>query len=235
MLIAVGSCSKPSTTVSSGVSLPCGDQAGDLADRLRRAPEVVEDDEALHRRALDEQIAERARSRRGVGRVVAGDQAAERDAGADVEPREDRVHEVAADILEVDVDAVGRRRGELGGPVVGAVVDGRVEAKLVGEQRALLGSAGDPDDACAVGLGELAGDRADRARRGRDDDRLARLWLADVADPDPRGEPGHPERAQVGARRDALGDVDRHEKRIASEATAYSCQPRRPCTVCPTA
>ena len=85
-------------------------------------------------------------------------------------------------------------------PVVGLVVDGGVEAELLGQQRALLGAAGDPDDARAVDLGELAGDRADRAGRGRDDDRLARLRLADVADPDPRGEPGHAERAQVGAR-----------------------------------
>ena len=74
------------------------------------------------------------------------------------------------------------------------------------------GAAGDPDDARAVDLGELAGDRADRAGRGRDDDRLARLRLADVADPDPRGEPGHPERAQVGTRRDALGDIDRQQR-----------------------
>ena len=74
------------------------------------------------------------------------------------------------------------------------------------------GAAGDPDDARAVGLGELAGDRTDRAGRGRDDDRLARLRLADVADPDPRGEPGHPERAQIGTRRDALGDVDRQQR-----------------------
>ena len=164
------------------------------------------------RRALDEQIRERARSRRRIGLVVAGDQAAQRHARTDVEAREDRVHDVAADVLEVDVDAVGGRRGELGGPVVGAVVDGRVETELFGQQRALLGSAGDPDDACAVGLGELARDRADRARRGRDDDRLARLGLADVADPDPRGEPGRSECAQVGARRDALRDVDRHQR-----------------------
>ena len=127
---------------------------------------------------------ERARSGRRVGRVVAGDQAAQRDARADVEAREDRVHDVAASVFEVDVDAVGCRRGELGGPVFGAVVDGRVEAEPVGQQRALLGATGDPDDARAIGLGQLAGDRADRAGRGRDDDCLARLRLADVADPD---------------------------------------------------
>ena len=98
-------------------------------------------------------------------------------------------------------------------PVVGLVVDGRVEAELLGQQRALLRPAGDTDDARPIGLGELAGDRADRARRGRDDDRLARLRLADIADPDPGGQPGHPERAHVGARRYAFGDLDGHQRR----------------------
>ena len=88
----------------------------------------------------------------------------------------------------------------------------RVEAEPVRQQCALLGTAGDPDDARAISLGELAGDRADGAGRGRDDDRLPRLRLADVADPDPCGEPGHPERAEVGAPRDALGDVDRQQR-----------------------
>jgi len=36
--------------------------------------------------------------------------------------------------------------------------------------------------------GVLAGNRADRAGRDRDDDRLARLRLADVGDPDPGGQ-----------------------------------------------
>ena len=36
--------------------------------------------------------------------------------------------------------------------------------------------------------------------------------FADLADPDPGGQPGHPERAHVGARRDTLGDVDRQQR-----------------------
>lgn len=51
---------------------------------------------------------------------------------------------------------------QLSRPVGGAVVHRRVKAPLVGEKRALLGAAGDPYDACAVGLGQLAGNRADR-------------------------------------------------------------------------
>src|SRR6201997_301209 len=39
-----------------------GDQAGDLANRLGRTAEVVEDNEALQCRTLDQQVCERARS-----------------------------------------------------------------------------------------------------------------------------------------------------------------------------
>jgi hypothetical protein len=46
--------------------------------------------------------------------------------------------------FEVDVDAAARCGGELGGPVVGLIVDGRVKAELVGQQRTLLGAAAIP-------------------------------------------------------------------------------------------
>ena len=47
MLIALGSCSKPSTTVSSGLRLPSSDPLRQLRRDLRQLAEVVEDDEAL--------------------------------------------------------------------------------------------------------------------------------------------------------------------------------------------
>ena len=122
----------------------------------------------------------------------------------EVEAVEDRVHDLAADVLEVDVDAVRGGGLELRAPVLGTVVDGRVEAELLGEDRALLGPAGDADDAGAVALGELPGDRADRAGGGRDDDGLTLLGLADFLHPDPGREPGHAERAEVEAGGDPL-------------------------------
>ena len=51
MLMAVGSCSKPSTTVSSGLQPAVGHAGPPIsADRLGRAVEVVEHDEALEQR-----------------------------------------------------------------------------------------------------------------------------------------------------------------------------------------
>ena len=44
----------------------------------------------------------------------------------------DRVGDRAADVVEVDVDAVGRGRRELAREVAGLVVEGRVEAELAG-------------------------------------------------------------------------------------------------------
>ncbi|OBK21377.1 hypothetical protein A5634_10150 [Mycobacterium asiaticum] len=58
---------------------------------------------------------------------------------------------MAADILKIDVDAVGRRGDQLGVPVVGLVVDRRIEAELLGEQGTLVRSTGDPDDPRAFG------------------------------------------------------------------------------------
>ena len=106
------------------------------------------------------------------------------------------VHDVAADVFEVDVDAVRGGFRKLGGPVVGAVVDGRVEAEPLGHQRTLLGPAGDPDDARTRGLSKLTRDRADRPGRRRDHDRLPRLRPADVAHPDPGEEPWYIDRRQ---------------------------------------
>jgi hypothetical protein len=118
--------------------------------------------------------------------VVAGDQPAKGDPGVEVEAGEDRIHDLAADILKVDVDAVRGGGLELLAPVLGAVVDGRVEAELLGEDRTLLRAAGDADDAGAIALGELAGNRADRAGGRRDDDRLTLLRLADFPSFRPR-------------------------------------------------
>ena len=63
-----------------------------------------------------------------------------------VQHPEDGVHDLAADVLEVHVDAV--RAGLASAPSSRVVtVDRRVEAELVDEPRALVGAAGDPDDA----------------------------------------------------------------------------------------
>ena len=71
--------------------------------------DVVVDQEALEPGAEDDQEAEVPRRQLRLGEVVLRDLPADRDAGPEREPAEDRLRESAADVVEVDVDAVRAR------------------------------------------------------------------------------------------------------------------------------
>src|SRR5690606_24198931 len=130
------------------------------------------------------------------GRVVAGDQAAQRDAGMNVEEWQDGVEDRAADILEIDVDAAGNGFPELLREVRVVAVDAGVEAECLDHEAAFLRAAGNADDAAALYFGDLADDRADRAAGGSDHDRFTFLRLADPEQAVPCGEARHAENAQ---------------------------------------
>ena len=120
---------------------------------------------------------------RGRVGVVGGDVAAQHDPGTQREPAQHRVEQLAAHVVEEDVDALGRELLEPGRDVFGLVVDARVEAEVVDHPGALRGRAGDADHARALHLGDLARDRPDPARGGRHEERLARLRLATRSTP----------------------------------------------------
>src|SRR5262249_26719138 len=113
-----------------------------------------------------------------------------------VEPREDGRLDVAADILEIDVDA--RRAGaiERGAEAGLAMVEAGIEAQRLDDVAALVRPAGNADRAGAGDLRELANDGADRARGGGGDQRLALLRPADRVEPNIGGEPRHAEHAE---------------------------------------
>ena len=113
--------------------------------------------------------------RLGLGVVVMGDQAAHRHARKRVEQREHRLEHRAADILEIDVDALRAGVLQLGGQIRIAVVETGIEAELLHDVVALVLAAGDADRACALDLGDLAHGRADRTGSAGDDDGLALL------------------------------------------------------------
>ena len=98
--------------------------------------------------------------------VVPGDQAAHRHARVRVQQRQHRGQHRAADVLEVDIDALGRRRAEQLAQVRVAVIDAGIEAERLHRVLALLRAAGDADHAAALELGDLADERADRAGGG---------------------------------------------------------------------
>ena len=115
--------------------------------------------------------------------------------------RVDGCHQLlAADIVEVDVDAVGRHTGQALGRPLGPVVERVVVAELLHEHPHLLRPAGAahhtgrPEQ-----LGEAPGRAAHRPRRGADEHHVASLHLAGALQADPCGEPGLPEHAQPGA------------------------------------
>src|ERR1700687_5983009 len=89
------------------------------------------------------------------------------------------MHDFAADILKIDIDAVGRRGGEFFFPVGLLVVDGRVKTEILGEPATLFVVAGDTDDAAALNLPDLTGDAARGAGGGGDHQRLAFVGLRD--------------------------------------------------------
>jgi hypothetical protein len=111
--------------------------------------------------ARDEQLHVVRRSARGV--VVLRYRAAEHDPGAARQPVEGRLERRAADIVEEDVDAVGRVHFQLCAQVRGPVVDGCVESGPLLEPATFLLTAGDADGSAALDLGDLSDEVAHRS------------------------------------------------------------------------
>src|SRR5262245_37666072 len=135
--------------------------AGHGRDRLAVALGVVEHHEALHAGAVDQQAHVVGRAAIAGGRVVLADGAANADAAVECDLGQADVQDLAADVVEIDVDTVGREFAQAFGHVLALVVDAGVEAELVDHKGALVGAASDADGPAALDLGQLADDRAD--------------------------------------------------------------------------
>src|SRR6185312_9080122 len=112
------------------------------------------------------------------------------DAAAVVHQRETRFENVAADIVEIDVDALGGggpQRLERGAVLV---IDRGVEAEFGSQPLAFVLAAGDADDVAALDLRDLSDDRPDRTGGSRHHDSLAFPRLADVQEAKIGGEAG---------------------------------------------
>src|SRR6516165_5895119 len=73
------------------------------------------------------------------------------------------------------------------------MIDTCIEAKLVGDEAALLSAAGDPDRIASLDFGDLPDYRPDGAGGRRNDDSLPSLWLTDFEKADISGHPRHTE------------------------------------------
>ena len=109
---------------------------------------------------------------------------------------------IAADVVEVHVDAVGRALpqggDEPGGALVVAIAERGVDPGGVVEPRDLVRRARARDHPAALDLRDLAGRRADGARRAGDEDGVTRLRLPAAKQPDIGGHPRHAEHAEIG-------------------------------------
>ena len=112
---------------------------------------------------------------------------------------------LAADVVEVDVDPVRSSVAERVGHRPRAVVERRVETELVDEHGDLLVRAGAPDHPVPLELGDLGGEAADGAGRGRDPHDVIGAQLGDVEQPGVRGQAGAAEDTEVRLRRGERG------------------------------
>src|SRR5207248_7977132 len=137
--------------------------ARQLRNRLAITLGEVEYDEARHRRPRHQQHHVVARALHASRAVVLGDRAADDDSGSTCQACQALVENLAADVVEEDVDLVGSVASKLVAEVVRLVIDCGVKPKLVDEHSALLGSAGHAHDSTALDLRDLSGGGADRA------------------------------------------------------------------------
>ena len=203
----------------------------------------VADDEAAQGQALDQHRAHQGRrpvrARRVAGhRVVVGDQAAHRHAGEGIEPRQHRIPDLAADILEIDVDALRAGVLQLRREIGVAMIQALVEAELFLDVAALVGAAGDADGAGAGDLRDLADRGADRAGGRGHHHGFAGLRLADLVQARIGGHAGHAEHADGGRDRRQLRDRScaapcrRTARSSASRCARARCRPWRNARCC---
>src|SRR5204862_4289437 len=177
----------------------------ELCRGFHEARSIIHDDEALDAETLDQNGGEAGHA--GISLGVAGNQAAEDDAAMEIHAAEHRLHDVAADVLKIDVDALGSGCGKFFLPVRMLVVDGGIEAEILGDPCAFVVAAGDAHDAAAVNLSNLPDDAAGGASGGGHDERVAFFRLGNLP-PEKRGESVDAEDAEEYGVRDErnLGD-----------------------------
>ena len=138
------------------------------------------------------------------------DRAAAGDAPKVLHGEQASLEDLAAGVVEIDVDAFGKDLLELLAQAAGLVVDGRVEPEFVHQPTPLLGPARDADHPAPLDLGDLADDRAHRSSRRRHHDGFAGLGAATLEQAEVGGEARHAKDAeQMGHRlqRRQLGEA----------------------------
>jgi len=152
----------------------------------------VTNDETAHSQALGDDLHEVLDGVLVLGlEVVLADHAAGDDAAEVVHAGDGGLELLAADVLVVDVDAVGREALEGVDGLLLLVVEAAVEAELLDDEVELLILTDGADDSQALVLGELPNELPNRTSGGGDEDGLALLGEADVVEGRVCGQTGH--------------------------------------------
>ena len=204
--------------------VPGGQPRGHLGDECRVELGVLADDEPLKGQPAPDHGGQVAGADGHLGGVVLRDGTAQRGPPAVVEGPHRRLEVVAADVVEVDVDAAGSRDRELVGDRAVLVVERGVEAVAAREERDLLGRTGRADDAAGtLEPGDLADHRAHRSRGPGDEHAVSGHHRGHLEQPDVRRERRHPQHAEV--RRDRHPRDRRNHAERASVALGHVAPP----------
>ncbi|MNF46065.1 hypothetical protein D3C84_272180 [compost metagenome] len=155
---------------------------------------VIHHHKTFHPRTVDQQ-------RQVVGRafdrflvVVLADRAADNHPRLHVQTAQHRIEDVAANVIEIHIDAFRAFAFKPGHDIFGLVVDGTVKTQLINKEFALVGAAGNANHAAAFELGNLPGDAAHCARCTGQHHGVAGLRCADIQQGEVGGHAGHAQR-----------------------------------------
>src|SRR5215472_4115754 len=149
----------------------------ELGGGFQEARSVVQEKEALDAKPLQKNCAQAHHA--GIFFKVAGDQSADDHAAVEAHQAKNGLHDFAAYILEIDVDAIGNGGSEFGLPIGTFVVDGGVKAELFRKPVAFVVRSGYAHNAAATDLSNLTDDAPGCACGCGDNHRLALLGRGD--------------------------------------------------------
>lgn len=147
---------------------------------------VIENDKTFDAQALRKNLGEAGEG--GIFPGVAGNQATENDAAVKVHAIEDGVHNLPADVFEIDIDAIRSGGDELGFPAGMLVVDGVVETEIVFNPLTFFIRAGNADDMAAMDFADLSGNTTGGAGGGGNYESFTGLRLGDFQQAEIGGE-----------------------------------------------
>ena len=210
-----GMFSKPSCTSTNDFNWPDATQLSRSRAPLGELRGEVEGQEALPCGSRLDTISNRLSGPARARVVVAGDHPAERDPAVKRHPSDGRLEDRAADVVEVDVDAVRAELTETRAQRPRACNRSRRRARSSSSsQRHFAGPPAMPMVAAAFQLRDLRGGRSGGAGRAGDDDGLARTRLRDLEQSEVRRQADAAENAQVvGQRRSARASSPRRPAR----------------------